>query len=142
MRKMKFENIKLTEQQRVKLFAKKIKHPYGSFEQITEGIKPLYLTFDKDSGNWLAECYQHHDTNEIILEFLFMYENTPYPVQAWKVREENKIIWRLARIKPEQICDSAFLEALTEAFKTYSESDNVAVRFPHPIIGDICPKGD
>lgn len=139
---MRFENIKLTEQQRVKLFAKKIKHPYGSFEQITEGIKPLYLTFDKDSGNWLAECYQHHDTNEIILEFLFMYENTPYPVQACKTREENKIVWRLARIGCEQICDSAFREALTEAFKTYSESDSVKVKFPQPIIENNLHKGD
>lgn len=139
---MSFENIKLTEQQRAELFARKIKHPHGSYEQMTEGIKPLYLTFDKDSGNWLTECYQGHDTNEIVLEFLFMYENIPFPVQALEVHEENKTVFRLARIEDEQLRDAAFRETLTEAFKTYSERNGVEVEFPLPMIGENTSKGE
>ena len=59
---MAFVNEKLTPTQREELAKKKIKNPYGSFRDTTEGIMPLYLTIDKNSETWLAHCYNHHDT--------------------------------------------------------------------------------
>ena len=44
---MAFVNEKLTPTQREELAKKKIKNPYGSFRDTTEGIMPLYLTIDK-----------------------------------------------------------------------------------------------
>ena len=81
---MAFVNEKLTPTQREELAKKKIKNPYGSFRDTTEGIMPLYLTIDKNSETWLAHCYNHHDTNNDIEEFIFMYKSNPIPVQAIK----------------------------------------------------------
>ena len=95
---MAFVNEKLTDTQREELFKKKIKNPYGSFMDITEGIKPLYLTIDKNSETWLAHCYKHHDTNDDIEEFIFMYKSNPIPVQAIKSIQKQQVCWRITRI--------------------------------------------
>lgn len=119
---MAFVNIELTEEQREEIAKQRIKNPYGSYCDITEGIKPLYLTVDKNSRAWLAWCYQHHDTNEIIIEFIFMYENIPIYIQAEKIYKEQTIIWKITRIGAEKTLDKQFRDTLAEAFKTYAAS--------------------
>lgn len=44
---MAFINEKLTPTQREELAKKKIRNPYGSFRDTTEGIMPLYLLLTK-----------------------------------------------------------------------------------------------
>ena len=95
---MAFVNEKLTPTQREELAKKKIKNPYGSFRDTTEGIMPLYLTIDKNSETWLAHCYNHHDTNNDIEEFIFMYKSNPIPVQAIKSIHEQQVCWKITRI--------------------------------------------
>ena len=95
---MAFVNEKLTPTQREELAKKKIKNPYGSFRDTTEGIMPLYLTVDKNSETWLAHCYNHHDTNNDIEEFIFMYKSNPIPVQAIKSIHEKQVCWKITRI--------------------------------------------
>ena len=95
---MAFVNENLTPTQREELAKKKIKNPYGSFMDTTEGIMPLYLTIDKNSETWLAHCYNHHDTNNDIEEFIFMYKSNPIPVQAIKSIHEQQVCWKITRI--------------------------------------------
>lgn len=95
---MAFVNEKLTPTQREELAKKKIKNPYGGFRDTTEGIMPLYLTIDKNSETWLAHCYKHHDTNNDIEEFIFMYKSNPIPVQAIKSIHEQQVCWKITRI--------------------------------------------
>ena len=122
---MAFVNEELTETQREELFKKKIKNPYGSFRDITEGIKPLYLTIDNNSGTWLAHCYKHHDTNDDIEEFIFMYKSNPIPVQAIKSIHEQQVCWKITRIDfPKGLLNDKehFQTLLTNAFKAYHTS--------------------
>ena len=43
---MNFVNEKLTFAQSEEFAKRKIKNPYGSFMDITEGIRPIYLTIE------------------------------------------------------------------------------------------------
>ena len=116
---MMFENFRLTGEEREKLAARNIKNPHGSFRDVIKGINPIYLTFDRETGNWLAHCYHHHDLDGDISEFIFMYDNVPIPVQAEVVRE-NKIIWKITRIDTDNnIMDKLFMSTLCKAFKAY-----------------------
>lgn len=122
---MAFVNEKLTETQREELANKKIKNPYGSFRDMTEGIKPLYLTIDKNAEVWLAYCYKHHDTNDDIEEFIFMYKSNPIPVQAIKSIQKQQVCWRITRIDfPKELLNEKehIQTLLTEAFKVYNIS--------------------
>lgn len=129
---MRFENIKLTEEQHNKLIERKIKNPYGSYLDITEGISPTHLTVDKDSGNWLAEGYNHHDIDEIIIEFTFMYENVPVFVQAEQIFQGRSVTMKITRIDENNgfTDDKRFLDSLTEAFKVFAayDCDDVTVQ--------------
>lgn len=120
---MAFVNENLTPTQREELAKKKIKNPYGSFRDTTEGIMPLYLTIDKNSETWLAHCYNHHDTNNDIEEFIFMYKSNPIPVQAIKSIHEKQVCWKITRIDfPKGLLnDKEHLQILlTDAFKAYN----------------------
>ena len=122
---MAFVNEKLTPTQREELAKKKIKNPYGSFRDTTEGIMPLYLTIDKNSETWLAHCYNHHDTNNDIEEFIFMYKSNPIPVQAIKSIHEQQVCWKITRIDFFRDLDNEkepFQTALADAFKAYNIS--------------------
>lgn len=122
---MTFVNEKLTPTQREELAKKKIKNPYGSFRDTTEGIMPLYLTIDKNSETWLAHCYNHHDTNNDIEEFIFMYKSNPIPVQAIKSIHEQQVCWKITRIDfPKGLLNDKehFQILLTDAFKAYNIS--------------------
>ena len=122
---MAFTNEELTPTQREELFKKKIKNPYGSFMDITEGIMPLYLTIDKNAEVWLAYCYKHHDTNDDIEEFIFMYKSNPIPVQAIKSIHEQQVCWKITRIDfPKGFPNDKehFQTLLTDAFKAYHTS--------------------
>ena len=122
---MAFVNEKLTETQREELANKKIKNPYGSFRDMTEGIKPLYLTIDKNAEVWLAYCYKHHDTNDDIEEFIFMYKSNPIPVQAIKSIQKQQVCWKITRIdfSKELLNEKEHIQTLlTEAFKVYNIS--------------------
>ncbi len=122
---MAFVNEKLTETQREELANKKIKNPYGSFRDMTEGIKPLYLTIDKNAEVWLAYCYKHHDTNDDIEEFIFMYKSNPIPVQAIKSIQKQQVCWKITRIDfPKELLNEKehIQTLLTEAFKVYNIS--------------------
>lgn len=119
---MQYENIELTEEQRNKLIERKIKNPYGSFMDITEGISPIYLTVDKDSENWLAEGYFHHDVEQTLNEFTFMYENVPVFVQAERIIQERHVTVKITRIDEKNGFNGKkpFLDSLTEAFKVFA----------------------
>lgn len=122
---MAFVNEKLTQTQREELVKKKIKNPYGSFRDMTEGIMPLYLTIDKKSETWLAYCYKYHDTNNDIEEFIFMYKSNPIPVQAIKSVHEQQVCWKITRIDlPNGLLnDKEHLQtSLIDAFKAYNIS--------------------
>lgn len=129
---MQFEYVKLTAEQRNKLVERKIKNPYGSYMDIIEGISPLYLTVDKDSGNWLAEGYWHHDTDEFLREFTFMYENVPVYVQTETIIQERSVTIKITRIDENNgsAGNKLFWDCLTEAFKVFAagECGDVAVR--------------
>lgn len=122
---MAFVNIELTTAERKELAGKHIINPYGSYRDITEGISPMYITEDKSSGAWLAHCYQHHDTDDDLNEFLFMFGSFPIPVQARRYINQKQASWEITRIdlprdilsKKEQITD-----AIAEAFKVYGIS--------------------
>lgn len=122
---MAFENVKLTAAQREELYKKKIKNPYGSYMDITEGIMPTHLTIDSITGTWLASCYRHHDTSEDIEEFIFMYKSNPIPVQAIQKISEQQVCWEITRIDiPQGILNDKeqCRIALTDAFKAYNLS--------------------
>lgn len=122
---MAFVNVKLTVAQREELYKEKIKNPYGSYIDITEGIRPMYLTIDKITGSWLASCYMHHDTDECIEEFIFMYKSNPIPVQAVQRINDQQVCWKITRIDfpKELLNDKERLQtSLTDAFKAYNIS--------------------
>ncbi len=112
---MPFENVRLTAEERERLKAMKIKNPYGSFLNITEGIDPIDITIDKSAGDWLAWCYTHHDAP--FEEFTFMYGGVPVAVQA----ERGVELWKITRVDTDEktLSDDSFRTALTEAFLTY-----------------------
>ena len=122
---MLFENIKLTKEQRNELIERKIKNPYGSYMDITEGISPTHLTVDKDSGNWLAEGYLYHDIDICLEEFTFMYDNIPVFVQAEIVYQGRFVTIKITRIDENNgfIDDKLFRDSLAEAFKVYGACD-------------------
>ena len=122
---MAFVNEKLTPTQREEISKKKIKNPYGSFRDMTEGIMPLYITIDKNAEIWLAYCYTHRDASYDIEEFVFMYKSHPIPVQAIRSIYKQQVCWKITRIDFLQDLDSEkelFQTALTDAFKTYNIS--------------------
>lgn len=121
---MAFVNEKLTPIQREELANKKIKNPYGSYQDIIEGINPLYLTIDKDTGTWLASCYCDRDFPEI-KEFIFMYKSNPIPVQAMRNFYANQVCWKITRIDiPNDLMseNEQIRNLLADAFKTYNIS--------------------
>lgn len=122
---MKFVNKKLTFSQSEEFAKRKIKNPYGSFMDITEGIRPIYLTIDKSTDTWLAWCYRHRDASENVEEFLFMYKTNPIPVQAiWEICDKQ-VYWRITRmdIPHDLIADKTELKnVLSEAFIIYKAS--------------------
>lgn len=122
---MAFVNEKLTQAQRKEIAEKKIKNPYGSFRDITEGIMPLYLTIDKNAQMWLAFCYKHRDTSYDTEEFIFMYRSHPIPVQAIKSIDKRQVCWKITRIDHFAVPDNEkeqLQAALTDAFKAYNIS--------------------
>lgn len=122
---MAFVNVKLTVAQREELHKMKIKNPYGSYRDITEGIMPTHLTIDRITGTWLTSCYTHHDTSEDIEEFIFMYKSNPIPVQAIQSIHEQQVCWKITRIDfPKELQnDKEHLQtSLTDAFKAYNLS--------------------
>lgn len=119
---MAFVNIKLTPTERKELAEKHIINPYGSYRDTTEGITPLFLTTDKDAGMWLAFCYQHHDINVDLNEFLFMFKSCPVPVQAQRIVHQEQVSWEITRIDlPRDLISEKeqIAAALIDAFKAY-----------------------
>ncbi len=119
---MAFINIKLTSTERKELAEKHIINPYGSYLDTTEGISPLYLTTDKSTGMWLAFCYQHHDINVDLNEFLFMFKSFPVPVQAQRSVHQEQVSWKITRIDlPRDLLGEKeeISTVLIEAFKAY-----------------------
>ncbi len=119
---MAFVNIKLTATERKELAEKHIINPYGSYRDTTEGITPLYLTIDKDTGMWLASCYQHHDINIDLNEFLFMFRSCPVPVQAQRNVHQEQVSWKITRIDlPRDLLSEKehITTALIDAFRAY-----------------------
>ncbi len=122
---MAFINIKLTSTERKELAEKHIINPYGSYLDTTEGISPLYLTTDKSTGMWLAFCYQHHDINVDLNEFLFMFKSFPVPVQAQRSVHQEQVSWKITRIDlPRDLLSEKeeITNALIDAFKVYGIS--------------------
>ncbi len=122
---MAFVNEKLTPTQREEISKKKIKNPYGSFKDMTEGIMPLYITIDKKAEIWLAYCYKHRDTSYDIEEFVFMYKSHPIPVQAIRSIYKQQVCWKITRIDFLRDLDNEkeqFQTALADAFKAYNIS--------------------
>lgn len=70
---------------------------------------PLYLTIDKNSEIWLAHCRTHHDTDNDIEEFIFMYKSNPIPVQAIRCIYEQQVCWRITRKSIAQKSNALFL---------------------------------
>ena len=98
----------------------------------------MYLTIDQKSNTWLAWCYDYHDTDENIKEFVFYYHNLPVFIQAILILNENRVLWKITRIdKNEKILNEEQLKnAMSEAFQTYNisgwqneESEQVEVIF-------------
>ncbi len=119
---MVFVNIKLTPAERKELAKKHIINPYGSYRDITEGITPLYLTIDKNTGIWLAFCYQHHDIDIDLNEFLFLFRSCPVPVQAQRNVNQEHVSWKITRIDlPRDLLSEKeqIAAALIDAFKVY-----------------------
>lgn len=122
---MAFLNIKLTPTERDQLAEKHIINPYGSYRDITEGIVPIYLTIDQNTGIWLAHCYQHHDTDIDIREFLFFFNSCPVPVQAQRIIHQKQVSWKITRIDlPRDLLSEKeeITNALIDAFKVYGMS--------------------
>ena len=150
---MAFVNVKLTVAQREELHKMKIKNPYGSYRDITEGIMPTHLTIDRITGTWLTSCYTHHDTSEDIEEFIFMYKSKPIPVQAIQKISKQQVCCEITRIDiPQSIINDKeqFRIALTDAFKSYNLSgwlgeENGQVEVIYNMLGEkgnCCDNGE
>jgi len=119
---MAFVNIKLTPVEREELAEKHIINPYGSYRDTTVGIMPIYLTMDKDTGMWLAFCYQHHDIDIDLNEFLFMFRSCPVLVQAQRNAHQEQVSWKITRIDlPRDLLSNKeeITTTLINAFKAY-----------------------
>ncbi len=122
---MAFLNIKLTTAEREELAEKHIINPYGSYRDSTEGIAPIYLTIDKDNDVWLAHCYQHHEAEINLNEFLFMFRSCPVPVQARRNVHQEQASWKITRIDlPRDLLSEKekIAIALIDAFRAYGIS--------------------
>lgn len=133
---MAFVNLKLTPTERKELAEKHLINPYGSYRDTTEGITPLYLTADKDTGMWLAFCYQHRDIDVDLNEFLFMFKSCSVPVQARRNVIQKQVSWIITRIDlPRDFLSDKeeITTALIDAFKAYGifgrpEEENAEVK--------------
>jgi hypothetical protein len=122
-KKMKFVNVELTKEQREEFAARGIKNPYSSFEDIRNGIKPVYLTINEETDTWLTWCYLHRDVDKHIMEFLFMYKQFPIPVQViHTLIDEIETHWEVTRLRlPDELLSEkeVIKDLLISAFETY-----------------------
>jgi hypothetical protein len=124
-KQMKFVNVKLTKEQREEFAARGIKNPYGSYEDMDIGVKPIYLTINEETDTWLTWCYFDHEAAESINEFLFMYKQYPIPVQVIHTLEEATTHWKVTRlsIPDELLIEKEIIKNLIiSAFETYKST--------------------
>jgi hypothetical protein len=120
---MAFVNEKLTSEQRENLKKMGIKNPYGSAEQITEGIAPLYWTINRENGTWLCWCYNQREVEDDYKEFMFVYKQTPIPIQVVCTRLKEKTSdWKVTRLDlPEGLLHEKqnIKDLIVKAFEIY-----------------------